>query len=472
MLSPTIASSTDLQVLFARQRAAFAAESDPGRAVRERRLAALAGLLRDHAAALADAVCRDFGNRSVHETQLLELFPTLQAIRHTRRRLKSWMKPRRRGVSLWFQPGRARVRFQPVGVVGIIAPWNYPLSLAIEPLAAALAAGNRALVKMSELTPATAALLAELMAKTFAPDEVAIVQGDASVAQAFARLSFDHLLFTGSTRVGSSVMHAAADNLTPVTLELGGKSPALVGPDYPLGHAVERILAGKCLNAGQTCIAPDYVLLPADRVEAFATRARVEFALRFPDWLTTPDYTSVVNDRHFDRLLGTLEDAKAKGAQVVPLTQGGPDRVTRRFPPMLLLNVRDDMQAMREEIFGPLLPVVPYRELGEAIGYINARPRPLSLYCFDRDGARVERVLRETVSGGVTVNDTLLHYAQSDLPFGGIGPSGMGRYHGREGFETFSHRKAVFLQSRLNGMGLFKPPYGKRFEALVKRMLK
>lgn len=386
------------------------------------------------------------------------------------------MKPRRRAVSIWFWPGRARVIAQPLGVVGIIVPWNYPLSLAIEPLGAALAAGDRAMVKMSEFTPATASLLADLVALSFAPDEVTIVQGDVSVAQAFASLPFDHLLFTGSTRVGASVMHAAADNLTPVTLELGGKSPALVGPDYPLGHAVERILAGKCLNAGQTCIAPDYVLLPAERMDGFVALARQEFAKRYPQWRTTPDYTAVVNDRHFDRLMGYLEDATAKGATVVSLAgshaDSAPDRATRRVPPTLLLNVRDEMQVMRDEIFGPLLPVIPYRELGEAIAYINARPRPLSLYCFDRDSARIKRVLHETVSGGVTVNDTLLHYAQPGLPWGGVGPSGMGQYHGRDGFDTFSHHKGAFLQSRWNAMGMFKPPYGKRFDMIVKRLLR
>jgi coniferyl-aldehyde dehydrogenase len=461
-----------LEGLYAQQRAAFAGDSYPSLAARDARLARLAGLLREHAAALAAAVSRDFGNRSVHETQLLELFPTLQAIRHARRHLRTWMRPARRGVTVWFKPGRARIESQPLGVVGIIAPWNYPISLAIEPLAGALAAGNRAMVKLSEFAPATSALLAELVAATFAPAEVAVVQGDATVAGAFARLPFDHLLFTGSTRVGASVMRAAADLLTPVTLELGGKSPALVAPDYPLPHAVARILAGKCLNAGQTCIAPDYALVPAERVDEFVALARQEFAASYPDWRTTPDYTSVVNARHFERLIGYLEDARAKGAVIVPLAAGEPDRESRRIPATILLNVRDGMQVMRDEIFGPLLPLVPYRDLGEAIAYINARPRPLSLCCFDRNRARTERVLRETVSGGVTVNDALLHYAQPGLPFGGVGPSGMGRYHGREGFDAFSHRKAVFVQSRWNGMALFKPPYGRRFEAIVRLLLR
>lgn len=474
MRAQTVETSPDVALLelLTRQRTAFAAESYPSHSERDRRLAVLAHMLKGHAPAIAEAIRADFGNRSAHETQLLELFPTLAAIRHLRRNLKRWMKPHRRGVSLWFQPGRARVIAQPLGCVGIIAPWNYPVSLSVEPLAAALAAGDRALVKMSELTPATSALMAELVAQTFAPDEVSVVQGDAAVAQAFARLPFDHLLFTGSTRVGASVLHAAANHLTPVTLELGGKSPALVAPDYPLGHAVERILAGKCLNAGQTCIAPDYVLLPPESIDGFIALARSEFSDGYPQWRATPDYTSIVNERHFDRLMGYLEDAQEKGATVVSLGDGPPDRVTRRFPPTLLLDVKDEMLAMREEIFGPLLPVVPYRELGEAIAYINVRPRPLALYCFDRDRARVGRVLRETVSGGVTINDTLLHYAQSDLPFGGVGPSGMGRYHGRDGFEAFSHPKAVFIQSRWNGMGLFKPPYGRRFEALVKQLLR
>ena len=360
----------------------------------------------------------------------------------------------------------------PLGVVGIIVPWNYPLYLAIGPLTAALAAGNRALVKMSEFTPATAALLETLISRHFAGDEVAVVRGDAEVGQAFSRLPFDHLLFTGSTPVGHHVMRAAADHLTPVTLELGGKSPVIVAPDYPLAKAAERIMVGKCLNAGQTCIAPDYVLLPEGREEAFIAAAKAAVAACYPVLARSPDYSTVINDRHFARLSGYLEEAREKGASVMPLSDVAADPGTRCFPPVLVRGVRDDMRVMQDEIFGPVLPIVSYRELGDAIAYINARPRPLALYVFDSDPARVERVLAETVSGGVTVNDTLLHIAQDELPFGGIGPSGMGHYHGHAGFLTLSKQKAIFRQSRLSGIGLFKAPYGVRFERLIRLLMR
>ncbi|MCZ7656128.1 MAG: coniferyl aldehyde dehydrogenase [Rhodocyclaceae bacterium] len=400
---------------------------------------------------------------------MLELFPSFEAIRHARRHLKSWMRPERRAVSMWFLPGRARVLHQPLGVVGIIVPWNYPLLLAVGPLVAALAAGNRVMVKMSEYTPATSELFAHLVSKYFSDDEVVVVQGDAGVAQAFAQLPFGHLLFTGSTKVGYSVMRAAAENLTPVTLELGGKSPAILGPDFPLEKFVERVMVGKTMNAGQTCIAPDYVLVPAGRAREFIAAAQKVMADCYPDILRTPDYSSIISERHFNRLVGLVEDARAQGAEVVPLSSAAePDAKSRRIPPVALLNVTPDMQAMQEEIFGPILPVVPYRDLDEAIRYVNARPNPLALYYFDQDRGRIDHVLEQTLSGGVTINDTILHIAQDSLPFGGVGESGKGHYHGFEGFEAFSKKKAVFYQSRLNGMALFKPPYGKLFERMVK----
>lgn len=461
-----------MQLLFSRMHAASRAEIEPSLAARRRRLDALASLLRENEAVLVEAISADFGHRSPHETRLLEIFPGLEGIRHARRQLGSWMRPRRRPVSLWFQPGRAQIRYQPLGVVGIIVPWNYPLYLAIGPLTAALAAGNRALVKMSEFTPATAALLEVLIGRYFAADEVAVVQGDAAVAQAFSHLPFDHLLFTGSTPVGHHVMRAASEHLTPVTLELGGKSPVIVGPGYPLTRAAERIMVGKCLNAGQTCIAPDYVLLPEGCEAAFIDAARAAFAACYPSIATSPDYSAVINGRHFERLSGYVEEAREKGASVIPLADVAADAATRRFPPILLRGVRDDMRVMQDEIFGPILPIVSYGDLGEAIAYVNARPRPLALYVFDDDAGRVERVLAETVSGGVTVNDTLLHIAQDELPFGGVGPSGMGHYHGHAGFLTLSKQKAVFRQSRLSGIGLFKAPYGARFERLIRLLMR
>ena len=442
------------------------------RSSRQARLDALIALVHDNAERFVTAISADFGHRSAHETRLLELFPSLEAIRHTRSHFAAWMKPQRKAASIWFRPGRARILMQPLGVVGIIVPWNYPLFLAISPLAAALAAGNRVMIKMSEFTPRTGELLAELVAKYFAAEDVSVVLGDAAVGADFARLPFDHLLFTGSTRVGHDIMRMAADNLTPVTLELGGKSPAIVGPDYPLHKAAERIMVGKLLNAGQTCIAPDYVLVPAGREQAFVEAARAVVAKCFPALATTPDYTAIVNDRHYQRLQGYVSDAAARGAKIEPLSTAAADATRRKLPPLALLNVDDGMRVMQDEIFGPLLPVLPYQNLDAALAYVNQHPRPLALYCFENDAGRRDRVLNETVAGGVTVNDTILHIAQEDLPFGGVGPSGMGHYHGIEGFRTFSKQKAVFYQSALNGMSMFNPPYGALFERLTRFLIR
>lgn len=466
--------AASLRRIFEAQRTAFARAPNPDRAERDRRLRALEAILRENVAALARAVSADFGHRSAHETRLLELFPSLQAIKHARRHLGRWMAPQRRRTSRWFLPGRSRVIAQPLGVVGVIVPWNYPIYLAIGPLVCALAAGNRVMVKMSELAPRTAALLDELVRARFAADELAIVSGEAEVGRAFAALPFDHLLFTGSTEVGRAVMRAAAGNLTPVTLELGGKSPAIVGPDYPIAHAAERIAVGKLVNAGQTCIAPDYALVPRARVREFAAAVRAAVTRLYPDPLASPDYSSIIDARHLARLVGYLEEARARGAEVIPLAAetAHPDPASRRLPAVLLLDVPGDCRVMREEIFGPLLPVVAYDGFADALAYVNARPRPLALYLFEHDEARIQAVLAGTVSGGVTINDTILHIAQDDLPFGGVGPSGMGRYHGREGFLAFSNVKAVFRQSRVNAMALFNPPYGRMFERLVALLLR
>jgi acyl-CoA reductase-like NAD-dependent aldehyde dehydrogenase len=463
-----------LDRLYAAQRAAFARSPYPDADTRDRRLGALERLLRENVDPIAAAIASDFGHRSTHETRLLELFPSLEAVRHARRRLRKWMTPKRRATSLWFLPGRSQLIAQPLGVVGIIVPWNYPIYLAVGPLVAALAAGNRALVKMSELAPATAALLDTLVRRHFDPDEVTIVSGDADVGRAFAALPFDHLLFTGSTGVGRAVMRAAADNLTPVTLELGGKSPAMVAPDYPIDAAAERIMIGKLMNAGQTCIAPDYALVPAAQLREFVAAAGRVVAACYPDPLRSPDYSSIIDERHFARLTDYIDEARAQGAEVVTLGPAGaaPDATTRRVPPTLLVGTPDACAVMREEIFGPILPVVAYDDFNGALAYVNARPRPLALYYFDQDETRIRRVLTETAAGGVTINDTILHIAQDDLPFGGVGPSGMGQYHGYDGFLAFSKQKGVFRQARVNAMALFKPPYGKTFERLVAFLLR
>ncbi|HSG21365.1 MAG TPA: coniferyl aldehyde dehydrogenase [Azonexus sp.] len=471
--SSLITDLAGLQAAFAASRAASRLDMAPSLTFRRQRLDALEALLRDNVNVICAAVSADFGHRSSHETQLLEIFPSLEGIRHTRRHLGTWMKPQRRSVSLWFQPARAELRPQALGCVGIISPWNYPVYLAIGPLTAALAAGNRALVKMSEFTPSTAALFAELALRYFPANELAVVGGDHELAQAFSHLPFDHLLFTGSTAVGRLVMKAAAENLTPVTLELGGKSPAIIAPDYPVTKAAERILAGKCLNAGQTCIAPDYLFLPEAEAENFIAAARKIVAASYPDLQRNPDYSAVINARHAARLHGYLDDAAAQGARIVPLAEVKPNPNTpQRLAPTLVLQTTESMKVMQEEIFGPLLPILTYQNMQEALDYINAHDRPLALYIFDRDKARINQVLDQTIAGGVTVNDTILHIAQDDLPFGGVGPSGMGQYHGHEGFRTFSKLKPVFYQSRLNGIGLFNPPYGKLFERLLKLLLR
>ena len=468
-LNDSPAPSAPLRESFERLREARASQGDLDLDARRAHLATLGRLLRDNADAFCDSVDRDFHGRAREETQLLELFPSYGAIRHARRHVGRWMRPQRRPTNFWFLPGRSRVHFQPLGVVGIVVPWNYPIYLAVGPIVAALAAGNRALVKMSEAAPATGELFARLVAAKFDPAVLAIVNGGPEVAQEFVALPFDHLLFTGSTAVGRHVMRAAAENLTPVTLELGGKSPALVGRGIDVADAADRILFGKCLNAGQTCIVPDYALVPEERVEAFAAAARATVAKLYPRLADNSDYTAIVSGRHRARLTAYLDDAKAQGAHVEAINPAGEDlSASPKMAPHLVTGTTDSMRLMQEEIFGPILPIVAYRTLDEAIAYVNARPRPLALYVFDHDTAAVDRVLAETVSGGVTVNETILHIAQEELPFGGVGPSGMGDYHGRAGFETFSKAKAVFHPSRLSALKLLRPPYGARFERLVR----
>lgn len=438
------------------------------------RLRRLASLIERNGEGIASAIDRDFGHRSRQETDLFEIVPSLSAIRHALSRGQGWMQASRRRTGIWFQPARSLVMPQPLGVAGIIVPWNYPLYLAIGPLASALAAGNRAMLKLSELTPAFGALMEQLVEAQFADDELRVVNGDAAVAAEFSQLPFDHLLFTGSTPVGRQVMRAAAENLTPVTLELGGKSPVIVAPGFPLERAAARVLAGKCLNAGQTCIAPDYVLLPEGGEAEFIAAARDCVARRYPQILDSPDYSSIISARHFERLAALMDEAREAGACVENLAAQGeaPDPLSRRFPPVILTGVGDGMRVMQEEIFGPLLPLLTYRGIDEAIAFVNARPKPLALYLFDRDARRTELLLASTQSGGVTVNDTILHVAQDSLPFGGVGPSGMGQYHGHEGFLTFSKLKPVFMQSRWNAAGWLDPPYGapvRRLIELLKR---
>jgi coniferyl-aldehyde dehydrogenase len=452
---------------LAQQRRAFEAHRFPSVQERRAHLGALEQMLHANVDRLADAVDADFGGRSKHETFMIDWLPSIDGVHHARRHVGRWAKPRRAGVALSFMPASARVMPQPLGVIGIVVPWNYPLLLALGPLTAALAAGNRAMIKMSEFTPRTGELLASLLREHFSEDHVRVVNGDADVARAFSALPFDHLLFTGSTSVGRHVMRAAAEHLTPVTLELGGKSPVIVAPDFSMDLAAERVIFGKCLNAGQSCTAPDYVLVPASHEAAFVQALQKQVARLYPTIARNPDYTAVVNARQHQRLQGYLADAVAKGGRVVPLNASGEDLSgSLKIAPTVVQQCTDDMLVMQDEIFGPLLPIVSYRTLDEALAFVNARPRPLALYYFSNDRASVDRVTRETIAGGVTINDTMYQVAQHNLPFGGVGPSGMGHYHGQYGFDTFSKQKGVLYQARFSGTRLMQPPYGKLFETM------
>jgi coniferyl-aldehyde dehydrogenase len=416
---------------------------------------------------MAAAVNADFGGRAVPETLVAEGMTTVTEIGHVLAHLRRWMRPQRRLVNLAFLPARAEVRQIPLGVVGVMGAWNYPVNLTLVPLVAAIAAGNHVLVKPSEHTPRTASFLRDLLAEVFPPDRVAVALGGPELAAAFSALPLDHLFFTGSTALGRKVMQAAAPNLTPVTLELGGKSPALIAPDYPLAAAVERIVAGKCFNAGQTCIAPDYVLLPRAALDAFVAGATASVARRYPTLANNPDVTAVVNERQFQRLHAIVADARERGVRVVecaPAPQDG----RRILPLTLLIDPPAESRAMREEIFGPVLPLKPYDDFDAALAAVRAQERPLAFYPFDRDRARLERTLAAVTAGGVCVNDTMLHFAQHGLPFGGVGPSGMGQYHGHAGFLALSTAMPVLRQSRFNAVGLFDPPYG----AVAARLLK
>jgi coniferyl-aldehyde dehydrogenase len=464
------ASGGGMRAAFDAQRAAFERTTAPSLAERSADLKKLDMAIRQNTNRLAVAISADFGHRSRYETEIGEIVPVLSAIRHARHHLAGWMRPKRVAVALELLPGSACVLYQPLGVVGIISPWNYPFQLAIEPLVAALSAGNRVMLKPSELTPRTADFLAELLAGLFPADQVATVLGGPETGQAFARLPFDHLFYTGSTAVGRLVMQAAAENLTPVTLELGGKSPCILAEDAALPSAVASIVYGKLLNAGQTCIAPDYVLLPERRLEEFITLAADTVAKFYPGLAANPDYCTIIDERHYRRLAQYVAEAKAGGTRVVEINPGSKTLAaeTRKLSPTLVIDPADHLAIMREEIFGPLLPVKTYRALDEAIDYVNSRPRPLALYYFGADADKRDQVLRRTLSGGVSVNATLFHFAVENLPFGGVGASGIGAYHGEFGFQTFSHRRAVFLQSRLNGARLLYPPFGRLTDLVVK----
>lgn len=465
---------------LAQHQQAFYAEPYPDFRTRQHRLRQLVLALKTHTAALCEAVATDFGKRSVNETRLLEIAPCIQGLKYQLANLKSWMRPQKRKVHYTFAPASNSVLAQPLGVVGIIVPWNYPIFLALGPLMAAIAAGNQAMLKLSEFTPATNKVLQQLCQQAL-PDCVSIIEGDASVAAEFAALPFDHLLFTGSTAVGRKVMQAAAVNLTPVTLELGGKSPVLIAPDADLTMISERLLFGKTANAGQTCVAPDYVLVPRAKQQALVNQLQADFQRFYPDFPATPDYSAVINLRQYQRLQQLLVTAQAAGANIITCgpaaaTPGADDSTTnnaavsiqRIMPLTLILNAPANCSLLQEEIFGPLLPILPYDTLDEAIAYIRQQPKPLALYLMTNKPSLIQQVLTQIQAGGVCINDTLLHVAQDDLPFGGIGPSGLGHYHGPEGFLRFSHVKAIHKKGRFSSSRFIYPPFNRPlFRALL-----
>jgi coniferyl-aldehyde dehydrogenase len=462
----------DLNEMLQRQRKAWRANT-PGLAQRLDDLVRLRTAFKARLEDFVRAVSDDFGRRPRVETLLADGMPVLHEIDHVRRHLRRWMHIRRVAADATFWPAACRIMTKPLGVVGVISPWNYPVNLALVPLVDALAAGNHVMLKPSEHTPRTSALLAGLLAEVFPPERVAVVQGGVDAATAFAALPFDHLLFTGSTAIGARVLAAAAHNLTPVTLELGGKSPAIVAPGCVNVRNVDRIAAGKFLNAGQTCIAPDYVLVHEAECDKLVTLLREYVTRHYPALTEGGDYASIVNDAQYARLRDWLDEARATGAKIIPLPDAaGNDSSRRILAPTLVLGAPESTTLMREEIFGPVLPVVGYRGFDEAIDYVNARPRPLALYLFDEDRSRIRRVLNACIAGGVAVNDTVFQFAQSRLPFGGIGPSGMGAYHGHAGFLTFSKQMPVFRQARWSATAWLRPPNGARIERLLRFLLK
>ncbi|PCG15008.1 MULTISPECIES: coniferyl aldehyde dehydrogenase [Sphingomonas] len=462
------------------QRAAFMAALPEPLSVRKDRLRRAATMIADHAARFCDALSEDFGHRSREQSMVTDIGGSIAPIRHALKHLDRWAKTERRKVEfpLGLLGAKARVEYQPKGVVGVIAPWNFPVNLVMSPLAGIFAAGNRAMVKTSEFTPVTSALFEEIAPKYFAADELAFVSGGPDVGKAFAELPFDHLIFTGATGIAKHILHAAADHLVPVTLELGGKSPVIVGQSADIARTTTRVATGKMLNAGQICLAPDYMLVPEAQEGAVVEGLKQAATAMYPTLLSNPDYTSVINDRHHQRLTDWIEDARAKGATIDVVNPANEDfgaSNSRKMPLTIVTDVTDDMTLMQEEIFGPVLPIRRYSGgVDSAIAQVNARDRPLAVYYFGEDKDEERRVLDRTISGGATVNDVIFHVSMEDLPFGGIGPSGMGSYHGLDGFRTFSHAKSVYRQPKIDVMKLagLKPPYGKATQASIAKQMK
>ena len=466
--SDSSAEISAMEQIFTTQKQAYLTQPEWDLAERKQRLTKFKAAFLAHKDALVTAVSEDYGHRSRYDTLIADILPTVAQFGYTIARMGKWMKKTRRSPGLLLAPASVTIHYQPVGVVGIVVPWNFPINLAIVPLITAIAAGNRAMLKLSEFTPKTNQVLNQIITSVFTNNDVCIVEGETALSAAFTKLPFDHLLFTGSTVVGKHVMRAAADNLTPVTLELGGKSPVVVAPDIDIKTAVDRIMLGKSLNAGQICVAPDYILCPREKVAEFVKEYRNEFNRRYPNAMQNDDYTNIVDARQYARLTSWLEDAKQKGVQVETMQDGHSlDEQRHRMLPHLLLNVSDDMQLMQDEIFGPLLPILPYDTIDGAIAYIKARPHPLALYIMSFDNNTQQKIQRETISGGVAINDTIMHVAAEDAPFGGVGPAGMGHYHGIEGFRTFSKAKTILKQGKFHSTRFVHAPYGSLIQKII-----
>ncbi len=456
--------------IYKAQRRAYKENPYPSYEERKANLIKLEKIMVDNQAAIAEAISKDYGNRAQQETELIELFLSIDGVRYARKKLKKWMKPQKRSVSIWFAGAQNRVLAQPKGVVGLIAPWNYPLFLVMGPLASILASGNRCMIKMAANSKNLSELLSGLFKEAFPEEMVAILPG--VKADDFTPLPFDHIVFTGSPETGKTIMKIAAENLIPVTLELGGKSPTIVGDDFDMKTAAERIMQGKFLNAGQTCVAPDYLFVPADKVQLFIEAAKESIARRYSE-LESKDYTSIIDEKAFSRLSAVLDDAEQRGASIVPLMQGDTKNAkTRKIAPHVVTEVTEDMVIMKDEIFGPILPIKPYTNIDEVLAFINDRERPLALYIFSNSKKLQDKIIKNTLSGGVCINETVLHAGQHDMPFGGVGNSGMGHYHGQEGFNEFSKLRPIFKQFKFPALPLLYPPYGKMFNTIYQLMIK
>lgn len=462
----------ELHRVFQLQKQAFRLRPMPSADERIAHLEQFRRVFVKHIDELAQAANDDFGSRSKDETKIAEILTSLEGVKYYKKNLRKWMRPEKRHVSAIAMPASAKVFYQPLGVVGIIVPWNYPIFLAVGPLMCALAAGNRVMIKMSGFTPRVGETVKKMLAEAFAEDHVSVFTGRGEISETFPKLPFDQITFTGSTNVGRTVMAEAAKNLTPVLLELGGKSPVIIHESFPIVDAAERISFGKCWNAGQTCVAPDYLLLPPGKTQEFITAFTAQVSKMYPTMLNNPDFTSIINDKQYNRIKGYLDDARAQGAKIIEINPANETFAnTRKMPVTLVTGVTPDMQIMQNEIFGPILPVMEYSSLDDALGFVNARQRPLALYYFDWNASRADYVAAHTHSGGMCVNEVMSHVGIDDLPFGGVGASGMGKYHAHEGFLAMSNAKAVLEKPRFYAMRYVLPPFNKSVHKIIKNYL-